>query len=180
MTKYVAFLRGINVGGKNIIKMDELNDAFQKMGFRNVKTLIASGNILFDSTKASIDVLEKKITAALSSRFNYNAVLMLRTMKEIENISKLNPFEKITQTPKIKLYVVFLSAEPGLLPNLPLINEKEKLELFFIYKKNAFLLSKEVKNGRYGFPNNFIEKELNVSATSRNWSTVLKLLTYKK
>jgi uncharacterized protein (DUF1697 family) len=179
MIRCVALLRGINVGGKNIIKMEDLNDAFQKMGFENVKTLIQSGNVIFDSSSGNSAVLEKKIVKILSNRFNYNAVLMLRTIYEIENIIKLNPFRKTTPSPKTKFYVVFLSGEPIIKPRLPLINEKEKLELFLIKGKDAFLTSKEVKNGRYGFPNNFIEKELKVAATSRNWNTVCKLLSYK-
>jgi uncharacterized protein (DUF1697 family) len=149
------------------------------MGFENVKTLIASGNVIFDSESDNSDALEKKIKKTLSTRFNYDAIVMLRSIDEIEIIIKLDPFKKITPNPKIKFYVVFLSNEPKTLPRLPLINEKERLELLLVHKKDAFLLSSEVKNGRYGFPNNFIEDELGVSATSRNWNTVCKLLTLK-
>jgi uncharacterized protein (DUF1697 family) len=179
MTRYAAFLRGINVGGKNIIRMEDLTNSFCKMGFENVKTLIQSGNVIFDSESDNSAALEKKITISLSSQFNFDAVVMLRTINEIEAIIKLNPFKKITPNPKIKFYIVFLDTEPKMLHRLPLVNEKERLELFLVHKKDAFLLSSEVKNGRYGFPNNFVEKELGVAATSRNWNTVCKLLTLK-
>jgi uncharacterized protein (DUF1697 family) len=179
MTRYVAFLRGINVGGKNIIKMEDLNAVFVKMGCENVKTLIQSGNVIFDSTVSDSAALEKKIAKSLSARFNYEAVLMLRKMSEIENIINLDPFKKITVTPKIKFYVAFLSGKLKPSPKLPLVNEKEGLELLCVVNKDAFLLSKEIKNGRYGFPNSFIEKEFDVEATTRNWNTIAKLITYK-
>ncbi|MCL4547677.1 MAG: DUF1697 domain-containing protein [Bacteroidetes bacterium] len=176
MQRYVAFLRGINVGGKNIIRMDALGAFFSSLGFKNVKTFIQSGNVFFDSAANGSDTLTRKIETGLMKEYGSNIKVMLRTVEEMENMVKQNPFKKIKPDDKIKLYVCFLDKEPKINPKLPLISEKEALEVFKLEKKNAFIISGQLKNGRYGFPNNLIEKELGVFSTARNWNTVCKMM----
>ncbi len=176
MPKYIAFLRGINVGGKNIIKMEKLSATFVTLGFKNVKTFIQSGNVFFDSTANSSDPLTRKIETGLMKEYDSNIKVMLRAVEEMENMVKQNPFKKIKPDDKIKLYVCFLDKESKIKPTLPLISEKDALEVFKIDKKNVFIISGQTKDGRYGFPNNFIEKELGVFSTARNWNTVCKMM----
>jgi uncharacterized protein (DUF1697 family) len=80
---------------------------------------------------------------------------------------------------KTKLYVSFLYRLPERQVRLPLINEKEGLEVIRMEGEEAFVISREV-NGRYGFPNNFIEKELSVLATTRNWNTITRMINPKE
>ncbi|BCU77085.1 DUF1697 domain-containing protein [Luteolibacter sp. LG18] len=90
MPRYVAFLRAINVGGRNV-KMDALKKIFEADGFKNVATFIASGNVLFDS-KAKPEGLERKIEALLQKELGYRVDTFLRSVPELAEIAKANPF----------------------------------------------------------------------------------------
>ena len=176
MIKYIAFLRGINVGGKNIIKMEKLRASFESMGFKNVRTFIQSGNVFFDSGIKSGDALSEKIESALLKEYKSEIKVMVRTNDEIEKLVKRNPFAKILPNSKTKLYVCFSLEEIKNIPKLPVISEKEACEIIAIEGKEIFVVSRETKNGRYGFPNAFIEKELTKYSTARNWNTVCKMM----
>ena len=161
---YVAFLRGINVGGYKLIKMQELSKAFSSLGFKNVKTFIQSGNVIFDSEKVDVNKIEEKLRKA----FGYEIKVMLITIDELKGIIEYNPFKKIKGD--AKLYVTFLSEAPK---NVPLESLKSEVEYFLIRNREVFaVLRKGVKTR---FSNNFIEKKLGVSATTRNWNVVRKI-----
>lgn len=104
---YVAFLRGINVGGKNIIKMDALRTEFETIGFQSVKTYIQSGNIIFQSTINNQKKIEKLIETKLTKAFKYQAKALVRSRKELENVVK--NFPKIFTNPDWKHNIIFLS-----------------------------------------------------------------------
>ena len=169
-----AFLRGINVGGKNIIRMDELAEAFLSLGFTHVKTYIQSGNIRFQAYESNIASINERIKIQLKRIFGYEGTVMLRTLEEMIFLLKSNPFREIVNDKKVKFYVSFLYEKPSNVPVLPLVSEKDGMEVFYICGKEAFILSREVK-GSYGFPNNFIEKVLGIPATTRNWNTIEKM-----
>ena len=82
--KYVAFLRGINVGGKNILPMKDLAEIFRATGCEQVRTFIQSGNVLFSAEPNAESRLAKQITAAINARFGYNIPVVLRTLPELE------------------------------------------------------------------------------------------------
>ena len=81
---YIALLRGINVGGNNIIKMVNLKLAFEEMGFSNVKTYIQSGNVIFSSDRKNKVELTDEIEKKLLENFSYNSIIVLRTKEELE------------------------------------------------------------------------------------------------
>ena len=81
---YIALLRGINVGGNNIIKMVDLKLAFEEMGFLNVKTYIQSGNVIFSSDRKNKVELTDEIEKKLLEKFSYNSIIVLRTKEELE------------------------------------------------------------------------------------------------
>ena len=91
MIKYVAFLRGINVGGKNIIKMEVLKDLFESLHFKNVITFIQSGNVIFESEIKDRKILIKQIEAGLKKELGNNVAVIIRTKEEMNNIIKLDP-----------------------------------------------------------------------------------------
>lgn len=107
MTKYVALLRAINVGGNNIIKMDALRAEFEKMGFQSVKTYIQSGNVLFESYLSDKLEIEKKIEKALAEKFKYNARVLIRSQKDMKNV--VSSFPEIFSDTNWKHNVIFLS-----------------------------------------------------------------------
>lgn len=90
MAKYVSFLRGINVGGR-IIKMADLKACFEAMGFKNVSTLLQTGNVIFESDKAATD-LKSQIEKALTKSFNYPARIWLIPLDDLQKIIAANPF----------------------------------------------------------------------------------------
>lgn len=102
--------------------------------------------------------------------------ILFRTVGEIEELVRQAPFRDVEAEPGIKRYVVFLSERPRSKPRFPLVSSKEALEAVAMSNREVFVVSRRKKNGFFGFPNNFVEKALGVSATSRNWSTVSKIL----
>ena len=177
MTTYVAFLRAINVAGHAVVKMTDLRDAFRAAGCREVRSLIQSGNVVFESPAKTPTALVRRIQVELRRLLGEEPGLFLRTMRDIERLVEGNPFRRFAGKPRIKLYVAFLSRRlpPRQQPRLPLRSAPEALEVIAVKDREAFIVSGRKKNGFYGFPNAFIEQQLGVSATSRNWSTIKKI-----
>jgi len=176
MIRYVAFLRAINVGGHRLIKMDELARIFTAAGLKNVRTYIQSGNVIFDTASVNAAALQKKIEKTLRNVLGYEVPVMIRRLADIEEIVRRNPFKTIELGADTGLFVVFLSDEPQHNPDLPLISAVEDIEVLDVTERAAFTVSRRKQNGSFGFPNKFVEKELGVSGTTRNWSTVNKIL----
>ena len=112
--QYVAFLRGINVGGNVIIKMTDLKKEFEKLGYENVKTILASGNVVFEikDKKREIKNIEEEIVDALHKKYGRGIAIFVRTMRELKRIEALQPFLGIKVTPNTRLYVTFCSERP--------------------------------------------------------------------
>jgi uncharacterized protein (DUF1697 family) len=171
MTKYVAFLRGINVGGKKIIKMEILRGIFEALGMSNVQTYIASGNVLFDTRARS----EKALRSKLESGMGHEVRVALFEFPEVASIVDQDPFKGIKATPDVALFVTFLAEKPKQSPKLPFVFAKENLEVIALVGRAAFIVARRKQNGMFGFPNDFIEKQFGVTGTTRNWNTVQKI-----
>lgn len=104
MERYVAFLRGINVGGVKI-KMTDLGECFQNMGFSDVVTVLQTGNVLFSAPKSDLSNLKNQIEQNLSSNFNYNAIVQVFPYEMVAEIVKAYPFE--TGPADMHDYVIF-------------------------------------------------------------------------
>jgi uncharacterized protein (DUF1697 family) len=181
MIRYVAFLRAINVAGQNLIKMDELRRIFTSMGLHNVRTYIQSGNVIFDHPSTNPDGLQKKIEKTLRGVLGYEVKVILRPLTEIEAIVARNPFRKIKPgADVVGLFVVFLSDDPKTRPRLPLVSTTENVEVFELKDRAAFIVCRRKKNGLFGFPNKFVEKELGVAGTTRNITTVRKIVDFAR
>jgi uncharacterized protein (DUF1697 family) len=178
MIKYVAFLRAINVGGRNMIRMEELRAAFESLRLKNVRTYIQSGNVLFEAVETDAHALTKKIESKLSKSFGFKVPVFLRTMGQMENILQLDPFATISANEEVATFVVLLSHEPDNPPSTPVIFQKESAELLAVSERAAYILCRRKDNGQFSFPNAFFEKELGVSATTRNWRTMKKIMDF--
>ena len=176
MNRYVAFLRAINVGGHAIVNMSDLRDAFTAAGCQGVRTYINSGNVIFEAPEKNAAAVSQKVRVRLRELFGHEPGILFRTVREVEGIVRGAPFKALEAEPGIKLYVVFLSQRPRSRPQFPVVSLPEALEAFAMKNLDVFVVSRRRKNGFYGFPNNFIEKQLGVQATTRNWSTVLKIV----
>lgn len=171
--RYIALLRGINVGGNTIIKMEELRKTIEALGFENVASYINSGNLAFDAKKTVEDKLCSKIEEAIEKNFGKPVAVMVREQKEIETILDGNPFHGQFESHK-EMHVLFLKVpmsdeQAGQLRSLAPEQERFAVEGREIYchlptgVADSFL-------GRGQF-----EKKLKVSVTARNWRTVEKL-----
>ena len=113
MAKYVAFHRAINVSGTKIIKMVLLKSLFEALGFKNVATYIQSGNVYFETTKTSDAALSKKIEKHLKAELGFEVETMVRTVEELADIAKKDPYKKIEDDGNAVVYIGFLSEEPA-------------------------------------------------------------------
>lgn len=112
MTRYIAFLRAINVGG-HTVKMDKLRGLFEELGFANVATFIASGNVIFDSPERDARRLEERIEGHLHEALGYEVTTFLRTTSELAEIARYRPFpDAELDDPGNTLYVSFLQERP--------------------------------------------------------------------
>jgi uncharacterized protein (DUF1697 family) len=176
--QYIAFLRAINVGGHASVRMSDLKDAFAAAGCTGVRTYIQSGNVIFETPEENTAAVFQRIQLRLRDLLGDKPVVFFRTVRQVEGIVRGAPFKRFEAEPGVKLYVTFLSRKPRSKPRFPLLLPKEALEAVAIKNLDVFIVSRRKKSGLYGFPNNFIEKEFGVSATSRNWSTVTKIVEF--
>ena len=173
MITYVAFLRGINVGGHKLIKMEELRRIFNIPGFKNVRTYIQSGNVLFEGKEGEEVPFTRKIEQKLRKALGYEVKVFLRTIPELKNIVKQNPFPPHGEN--ATLYVSFLSESPDTDRKRLMQALSNEFETFHISKREMYSLIRK-DTPKPLFSNNSLEKRLGTSATTRNWSTVNKIL----
>lgn len=174
MTRHVAFLRAVNVGGR-VVKMSDLAKRLGALGLADVTTFIASGNVCFTAS-GKPDALARSIEADLLAWLGYPVATMVRTWAELEALVASNPFKGVARAPDAKLYVTFLWEPPAKKPRLPRVSAKDGLTLFRITGREAFMFAERLPDGKFGVPNLPLEKELGVPATTRNWNTILRLL----
>ncbi len=164
------------MSGQKLIKMDDLTAIFTGSGYKNVKTFIQSGNVVFDAKESDRDALVLKVSSMLNNSLGYHVDVMLRTYDEINQLVVADPFGSIEQGRDVKKYVTFVNEPMNGSFKLPFMSPAGDVEVFKIEGPTIFSLALPAKEGRYGFPNIFIEKLLKVPATTRNWNTVCKMI----
>ena len=167
MTRYVAFLRAINVGS-HIVKMPQLKKLFEDLGFENVATFIASGNVVFEADKQDVDQLERRIEKHLEKELGYEVVTFVRTTDELAKIAAAKPFGEPAEDEVV--YVAFLSKVPDAAAKKrvgALCNEVDTVK---ILKREAYWL-RRVTAGESAVNSPAFEKALGMKATVRNIST---------
>lgn len=170
MPRYVALLRAINVGG-HVVKMDRLRTLFGELGFTNVETFIASGNVLFDATSRSPAALERRIEAHLHSALGYDVATFLRTGDELAAIAELNPFESEAGDART-VYVAFLREAPPASYVDRLMGFRSDVDDFRVVGRESYwATSGRMSDSVYGKA----KPDRDVVSTSRNMTTVRKL-----
>jgi uncharacterized protein (DUF1697 family) len=174
--KYAAFLRGINVGGHKTVPMEELKRAFESIGYQNVKTLLASGNVLFDAPRESPVELTRKIGGRLEKTFGFEIGVWVREIEEIQKLVDSAPFKNIRVTPQTRLYVTLISGKPKGALQIPY--ESPGKEIQILHASVDTVLS--VVNLSLGVGTIdlmvILEKEFGKNSTTRNWNTIVKML----
>ena len=169
MKTYVALLRGINVGGKNSLRMKELVCLLEAIGSRNVKTYIQSGNVVFQNEEEDASRLTSRIGAEIEKRRGFEPYLLLLMPDELEKAIAGNPFPEAESEPTT-LHIGFLAAQP-VSPDLGKLESSRKESERFVLKDTVFYLHAPEGVGRSKLAAN-AERLLGVSMTDRNWRTV--------
>lgn len=178
MAIYIALLRGINVGGKNKIKMADLKSMFESIGLNRVETYIQSGNVLFESSEKE-DILRNKIEYEIETILGFSVVVVLRTAAELEQIIQDCPFSdkevaeaESSNSEGESLYVSLLTDAP-LQEKMEYLNNFKSIDDDYrIRNRDIYLLFRHsVRNSKLA--NNL--QKLDVPATVRNWKTINKL-----
>lgn len=176
MPKYVAFLRGINVGGNKQIKMDALQRAFLSWKFVNVKTLLASGNVLFETKNSDASVSAESIEKNIKKTFGRDVNVILRSFQQIQDLFDANPFKNVKVTPQTRLYVTFLSEKPKTHLKIPCESPQKNFKIFRVSNNAVFSVLTLLPNFGTIESMAILEKEFGRKITTRNWNTITKIL----
>lgn len=175
MTTYLALLRGINVSGHNMIKMDALKTTLESIGFTNVVTYIQSGNVFIDSDEESAAKVGFIIKQQIFKTFGHDVAIVMVSKSDLEACFKNNPYLKEKEVDFKKLYVAFVSKELKTEHINDLKTSQFKPDEAFIDKTRIFI-KYAVGAGKTKLDQKYIEKKLILTATIRNWNTVTQLL----
>jgi uncharacterized protein (DUF1697 family) len=197
--RYVAFLRGINVGGHKPLKMADLRMGFEGLGFQNVRTVLASGNVVFDAAAVGaapdgagasfadgappsagatneLAALRASIEAGLNRVFGYPVGVAVRRVADLERLVASDPFKGVAITPESRLYVTFFAhpVENG----TRISPERRESDLRIVRVTPGEVLSAITLSQRWGTTQLMahLEKEFGPGVTTRNWNTVVKIV----
>ena len=171
---YIAFLRGINVGGHRV-KMEQLRASFSGLGLTNVRSYIQSGNVFFKTDEKDRTALEGEIGRHLSAALGYEVPVFLRTVAEVEHALRLDPFRHIDATPDNRFLITFISRPLPADLKLPFRSPKGDFEILGATPGEVFSVMRLV-SGRPSDPAAFVERTCKVKTTSRFFGTTAKIL----
>jgi uncharacterized protein (DUF1697 family) len=172
VTECIVLVRGINVGRANRIAMSDLRDLFGRLGHRNVRTLLNSGNVLFQCARPNVRKLSSSIEAAIASQCGFSAAVAVMTAQDLAAIIDENPLLQFATEPSRHL-IAFVAEAKHLAPLRPLLKETWKPDALAITNRAAYLWC----------ATGILESKLNLAfarkagttVTTRNWATALKL-----
>ena len=170
----VVLLRGINNVGSRRVTMSALKSAFESMGFKNVRTVLASGNVIVEAPRRGPD-LGRTITFGLEKALGFPVTILIRTVRELKSIVRSEPFKALPSGPNVQQYVTFLKGEgktgiPVRLPAPPAGVRIIRVDPGEVY--SAVMLS---QGGRTPDLMRYLDRNLGPAGTTRNWRTVVKL-----
>jgi uncharacterized protein (DUF1697 family) len=173
---YAAFLRGINVGGHKLVKMDDLKKAFESLGFKNVKTLLASGNVVFQAPAMSASVLTKQIGEKLKKTFGFEIGVLIRSIRELQRLDGTKPFDGINVTPRTRLFVTFLFEKPASSLKIPYVSPDGNFKILRSSKSEvcSVLTITNLRRGMQFMA--ILDREFGRMITTRSWSTITRIL----
>jgi uncharacterized protein (DUF1697 family) len=172
-TKFLALLRGLNVGGKNKLQMKDLAEIFVQAGCTGVQTFIQSGNVTFCTPNTLLKALPSLITQRIEARFGYKIPVVIRTAKEVGEAIRNNPFPK-EDSEEQSLHVFFLADAPSLQSVNALDPNRSPGDSFIVRGREIYAL---FPNGpaRSKLTNSYFDAKLATTSTARNWRTIHKL-----
>jgi uncharacterized protein (DUF1697 family) len=176
VTTWIALLRGINVGGKNKLPMKELAAACTKLGCRDVRTYIQSGNVVFAAEKAVADRFAAGLQRRIEAEFGLRVPVVLRSAAQLRAAVAGNPFVA-DGVAEPELHVAFLADAPAKAAVAALDAKRSPGDSFLVAGREVYL---HLPNGvaRSKLTNAWFDAQLDTTSTIRNWRTVLTLLEW--
>ena len=174
MTRYIAFLRAINVGG-HVVKMDVLRGLFESLGFSNVETFIASGNVLFETASKDSIILEKKIESKLREALGYDVATFIRTDAELKAVANYKAFAQFQLDAAAAFNVAFLKESLDDKSNQKVMALRTDIDDFHVHGRELYWLCQK-KQSDSTFSNVVLEKTLGRPSTIRGVNTIQKIV----
>ncbi len=173
MTRYIAFLRAINVGG-HIVRMDALRGLFKSLGFSSVETFIASGNVLFGTASKDLIILEKKIESKLREELGYDVATFIRTDAELKAVANYKAFAQSQLDAATAFNVAFLKESLDDNLNQKVMSLHTPIDDFHVHGRELYWLCQK-KQSESTFSNAVLEKTLGKPSTIRGLATIQKI-----
>ncbi len=176
MSTIISLLRGINVGGHKKIKMADLRDLYQELGFENTKTLLQSGNAVFQTDINDLQEIKTMIQEGIQAHFGFQVEIILRTPEDMQAILSDHPFTEEQIADPGKISFVYLESEPSepSVDDLKFHNTGE--EIIHAKGRELYIFYTDGK-GKSKLDNSRIERALEIKGTARNWNTTQKIVT---
>ena len=174
MTVFISMLRAVNVGGTSKIKMEPLRAAYAALGFKDVRSLLQSGNVLFRSSVKDSRQLARRIKQELERKFGLQIEVVVRTLPELDSIFERSPVLSPRADPA-KLLVMFLSGVPDAQGQAKLVKAHKGPEMLEIRGPEVYLYYPDGV-GRSKLTTAVLERHLRAIGTARNWNTLTKLV----
>ncbi len=174
MPSYVAMLRGINVSGSKPVKMEALRASFEALGFKNVRTYVQSGNVVFEAKERAAAPLGPKIVARIKRDFGFDVPVLVLGAGDLARVIEENPFANQRGVDLTKLHVTFLAAAPAAAGLKKMEGVSSGRDLFRCLGQTIYLVCPD-GYGNTKLSNNAFERALAAAATTRNWKTVTTL-----
>lgn len=175
MPVLISLLRGINVGGNKKIKMAELKALYEALGFSNVRTLLQSGNVVFESENDNPEQVTGQIEAGIMERFGFESKIIMRTRDQLQAVIAHHTFSEVQLAEPGKLLIAFLKSEPNA-QQVEALREAHTGPEIIHHRGSELYIYYPDGMGRSKLDNTFIERRLKTTSTGRNWNTVNKLL----
>lgn len=174
MTRYIALLRAINVGGNHTVKMDVLRQLFESLDFSGVETFIASGNVVFGTTSKNAQTLERKIAKRLREGLGYEVAAFIRSDTELAEIANYQPFRESGINDGADLSIVFLANAPDEELKQKVIASTTDTDEFHVHGREIYWL-RHRKRGTATYSTVPLEKTLGRLFTIRGAKTVKRM-----
>lgn len=171
----MAFLRGINVGGKNTVGMGELRDTVAGMGFENVRTVMATGNLIVEGSSPHVRRVGRKLEKELSGRLGRRVGVLVRSADYLQKLAAAAPFGSRQATARQKLYVTFAPVESDSRISIRGEDSPDGVEIVYTTRGEVFT-ALDLSISRTPNLMSFLEEQMGPGITTRSWGTIQKVL----
>lgn len=175
MTQYVALLRGIMPTNPNM-RNEKLRSLFEELGFARVRTVIASGNVLFETGSKNVTALEARIEKALPAKLGFKSTTIIRSREQLQKLVDKNPFKGIIDGPQFRLNVTFLKNHPDTRLSYPFVAENKTFKLLGLHDCAICSVMDVTSTAKTPDLMSWLEKQFGKEITTRTWKTVHRIL----